>query len=356
MPLDPYFPQERLAYMLADSEAQLLILDNTTAVTWESHAIPSLNVQALLSSAVMVERSSVDDSPGPGELAYILYTSGSTGKPKGVEISHQALSNFLTSMSEKPGMSKEDRLLSVTSISFDISLLELFLPLTTGAGVILVDREIATDGIQLARMIEEKKPTIMQATPSTWQLLLAAGWEGSKVLRILCGGESWSRELASQLQARSKELWNMYGPTETTIWSAIHHVREQEGMIPIGRPIANTQMYVLDRRKEPVPVGVVGELYIGGEGVANGYWNRVELTEEKFVDNEFTGDGKMYGTGDLARYNDQGILECLGRMDQQVKIRGYRIELSEIESQLLQHESIENAVVVSVQVGDEAQL
>ncbi|MGF6357663.1 amino acid adenylation domain-containing protein, partial [Paenibacillus sp. 4624] len=198
--------------------------------------------------------------------------------------------------------------------------------------------------------------TMMQATPSTWQLLLASGWEGSPELKILCGGESWSRELAGQLQARSKELWNMYGPTETTIWSAIHHVREQEGRIPIGRPIANTQMYVLDRGKEPVPIGVAGELYIGGEGVANGYWNRGELTEEKFVDNVFTGKGKMYGTGDLARYNAEGILECLGRIDQQVKIRGYRIELSEIEHQLLQHEAIENTVVVSVQVGEEAQL
>ncbi|WP_440119540.1 amino acid adenylation domain-containing protein [Paenibacillus sp. QZ-Y1] len=356
VPLDPYFPQERLAYMLADSEAQLLLLDHITAATWESHAIPSLNVQALFESSTMAEGIAVNDRSEPGGLAYILYTSGSTGKPKGVEISHQALSNFLTSMSEEPGMSKEDRLLSVTSISFDISLLELFLPLTTGARVILVDRETATDGLRLTRLIEEKEPTMMQATPSTWQLLLAAGWEGSAELKILCGGESWSRELASQLQARSKEVWNMYGPTETTIWSAIHQVREQEGIIPIGRPIANTQMYVLDRHKEPVPVGVAGELYIGGEGVANGYWNRGELTEEKFVDNVFTGKDKMYGTGDLARYNAEGILECLGRMDQQVKIRGYRIELSEIESQLLQHESIENAVVVSVQVGEEAQL
>ncbi|WP_161556924.1 non-ribosomal peptide synthetase [Paenibacillus amylolyticus] len=356
VPLDPYFPQERLAYMLADSDAQLLLVDNTTSGTWESHDIPSLNVQTRLASSAMTGGSAIVDRSEPEGLAYILYTSGSTGKPKGVEISHQALSNFLTSMSEEPGMSKEDRLLSVTSISFDISVLELFLPLTTGARVLLVDRETATDGISLSRLIQEKEPTMMQATPSTWQLLLASGWEGSPELKILCGGESWSRELAGQLQARSKELWNMYGPTETTIWSAIHHVREQEGRIPIGRPIANTQMYVLDRGKEPVPIGVAGELYIGGEGVANGYWNRGELTEEKFVDNVFTGKGKMYGTGDLARYNAEGILECLGRIDQQVKIRGYRIELSEIEHQLLQHEAVENAVVVSVQVGEAAQL
>jgi amino acid adenylation domain-containing protein len=235
--------------------------------------------------------------------------------------------------------------------------LELFLPLTVGATVILVDRVTATDGIHLAKVIQQSGATIMQATPSTWRLLLAAQWTGSKELKILCGGESWTRELANELQARSKEVWNMYGPTETTIWSAIHHVSEQEGPIRIGQPIHNTRMYVLDAAMQPMPIGVPGELYIGGDGVAQGYLHRPDLTAERFMEDPFYSQGRMYRTGDLARYDQDGILECLGRVDQQVKIRGYRIELPEIENVISQHPAIsETAVVARTETNGEVRL
>ena len=289
-----------------------------------------------------------DATAQPGNLAYVLYTSGSTGKPKGVQISHRALVNFLTSMSREPGLIASDILLAVTTLSFDIAGLELWLPLMLGARVVIARAEVAMDGKRLAAQLAQCKATVMQATPATWRLLLEAGWVGDPNLKILCGGEAWSEELARQLLSRCGSLWNMYGPTETTIWSAAEKV-ESARLPLIGPPIANTQFYVLDTHLQPVPVVVPGELHIGGAGLARGYLNRPELTAEKFTPNPFNREpgARLYKTGDLARYRADGKIEFLGRMDHQVKIRGFRIELGDVESALRQHPNLRDLAVVA---------
>ncbi|HET9651607.1 MAG TPA: amino acid adenylation domain-containing protein, partial [Usitatibacter sp.] len=272
----------------------------------------------------------LESAPRGHDLAYMIYTSGSTGLPKGVQVEHRALANFVHAMARSPGMAAGDVLVAVTTLSFDIAALELYVPLATGATIVVAKHEDARDGLALARLLERSAATVFQATPATWRLLLAAGWKGMPRLKALCGAEPMPRELADQLLARCGELWNLYGPTETTVWSCAHRVQPGRGSVPIGRPIANTQVYVLDERCEPVPPGAVGELCIGGAGVARGYWRRDALTAERFVANPFA-PGRMYRTGDLARHRGDGTLECLGRIDTQVKLRGFRIELGEIE-------------------------
>jgi acyl-coenzyme A synthetase/AMP-(fatty) acid ligase/acyl carrier protein len=259
-----------------------------------------------------------------------------------------ALVNFLISMQQAPGLTAEDILLSVTTLSFDIAGLEIFLPLITGAQVVMVSHAVAADGDALLQVLQCCGATVMQATPATWRLLISAGWQGTPGLKVLCGGEAMPGELANQLLGRCGSLWNMYGPTETTIWSTVHHVTVGEGIMPVGRPIANTQVYVLDEARQPTPIGVAGELYIGGDSVALGYLNRPELTAEKFVPDPFTGgDARLYRTGDLVRYRADGSLDFLGRIDFQVKVRGFRIELGEIEAVLDEHPAIRQAVVVA---------
>ena len=280
-------------------------------------------------------------------MAYVIYTSGSTGKPKGVEISHRAVVNFLTSMRRVPGVDPEDVLLSVTTVSFDIFGLEIWLPLTTGAKVVIAPEQVTRDGRELAGLIKRSGATVMQATPSTWRLLLESGWEGNSRLKILCGGEAWQAELAERLLPKCASLWNMYGPTETTIWSAVNAVTKGKPVL-IGRPIANTQFYVVDKNLQPVPVGVMGELLIGGEGLARGYWKRPELTAEKFIADPFSGEpnARLYRTGDLCRWLPDGEMEHLCRIDFQVKLRGFRIELGEIESVLRAHAGVRDVVVM----------
>ncbi|MFY9645340.1 MAG: alpha/beta fold hydrolase, partial [Terriglobales bacterium] len=271
----------------------------------------------------------------------------------GVQIPHRAVVNFLSSMRRQPGLGKQDVVLSVTTLSFDIAALEIFLPLTTGARLVLVSREVASDGARLSERLLSSGATVMQATPATWRLLLEAGWKGSARLKILCGGEALDRELATQLVKRCASLWNMYGPTETTIWSTTYKVDsesgEEKGPVSIGRPIANTQLYLLDRNLQPVPIGVAAELHIGGDGLARGYLNRPELTAEKFIHDPFSGElgARLYKTGDLARYRYDGTIEFLGRNDYQVKIRGFRIELGEIEAVLGRHPAVQKAVVLA---------
>src|SRR5947209_13956193 len=283
-----------------------------------------------------------------GNLVYVMYTSGSTGKPKGVGVSHGALSNFVETMRERPGFAGEDVLLAVTTLSFDIAGLELYLPLTCGGQVRLASRELSRDGVRLGEEME-RGSTVMQATPATWRMLVEAGWQGKRELKILCGGEAWGVDLARELGARGSELWNMYGATETTIWSLVERVETGAEKITIGRAIGNTQVYVLGREMEAVPVGVAGELYLGGAGVARGYLRRAELTAEKFIPHPFNqGEGeRLCRTGDVVRYTGDGTLEFIGRVDQQVKLRGFRIEIGEIESALAAHEAVQQAIVMA---------
>jgi aminoglycoside N3'-acetyltransferase len=279
-------------------------------------------------------------------------TSGSTGLPKGVAIEHRSVVNFLASMRREPGLRAGDRLLAVTTLSFDIAGLELYLPLAVGACVEVVSREVAADPARLRERLAHSGATVMQATPASWRMLVEAGWERAPALKVLCGGEALGRELANALLARACEVWNLYGPTETTIWSAAYKLDGKQGAgsaVPLGRPIANTQLYVLDEAMQPVPAGVAGELYIGGAGLARGYLNRPELTAEKFVPDPFgpVPGGRLYRTGDLARYRPDGTLEYLGRIDHQVKVRGYRIELGEVEAVLRKQAGVREAVVVA---------
>ncbi len=289
------------------------------------------------------------EEPSAGNLAYVIYTSGSTGKPKGVQITHGALANLLQSMRRLLSINERDALLAVTTLSFDIAALEIFLPLIVGARVELIDREVAADGARLADRLNDPGITFLQATPATWRLLLEAGWQGQPALKMLCGGEALPRALADRLLDKGAGLWNVYGPTETTIWSSACRVEAGETPISIGRPIANTQFYVLDKRLRAVPVGVIGELYIGGSGLARGYRHRAALTAERFIPDPFgtTPGGRLYWSGDLARWRADGTLECLGRVDHQVKIRGYRVELGEIEAALARHPGVREAAVAA---------
>ncbi|HEY9649207.1 MAG TPA: amino acid adenylation domain-containing protein, partial [Coleofasciculaceae cyanobacterium] len=366
VPLDPAYPQERLAFMIEDSHLSILLTD--------SQAVESLRMPNNQLAGLPPERSQVvcldsdwatmaqysTDNPNSevtsDNLAYTIYTSGSTGKPKGVQIIHRGVVNFLTSMSKAPGLTQDDILLAVTTVCFDIAALELFLPLSVGARTVLVTREAASDATQLIQALEQSGATVMQATPATWRLLISSGWQGSPTLKILCGGEAMSRNLANQLLVRSASVWNMYGPTETTIWSAVHQVEPGDNAVPIGRAIANTQIYLVDSdwnsktdAIQLVPVGEPGELLIGGVGLSRGYLNRPELNQERFIPDPFSTEpgAYLYRTGDLARYLPDGKIECLGRMDHQVKIRGFRIELGDIEAALYDYPAVKEAVVVA---------
>jgi amino acid adenylation domain-containing protein len=350
VPLDPGYPAERLAGMLEDSAPKALLVD-AGRPAWSDDGVPCVGVNA--DDAVLAAQSV--SRPGtlasPANAAYVIYTSGSTGRPKGVVVEHRQVVNFLASMAKEPGLVRSDVLLAVTTIGFDIAGLELYLPLSEGATIVLARRDEAADAQALARLIDEHAVTVMQATPATWRLLVASGWSGRSGLKLLCGGEALSAELSTQLQARVGEVWNVYGPTETTIWSTCRRcVGPTDGVCEsIGQPIANTQVYVLDARNEPVPIGVTGELWIAGDGVARGYLNRPELTAERFVADPFSArpGARMYRTGDLCRWSADGTLAYLGRNDFQVKIRGFRIELGEIESRLVQCVGVREATVLA---------
>jgi amino acid adenylation domain-containing protein len=348
VPLDPTYPQDRLAFMLEDAGLALLVTQPQLVDLLPEHKARVVCIDAEQTEFVQESADNPTQSATPSNLAYVIYTSGSTGKPKGVQLPHRALVNFLESMRRRPGITDKDVLLAVTTLSFDIAGLELYLPLTAGARVEIVGRETLTNGRELANKISSSGATIMQATPATWRLLLESGWEGQKGLKILCGGEGWPPELADALLSRCGSLWNMYGPTETTIWSAVHPVSSADRAIPVGRPIANTHIYIVDRYGQPAPIGIAGELLIGGDGLARGYLGRPELTAEKFIPDPFSGESeaRLYRTGDLARYLPDGNIELLGRIDHQVKVRGYRIELGEIETVLAEHAAVREAVVV----------
>ncbi len=286
-----------------------------------------------------------DAEPDPSSLAYVLYTSGSTGRPKGVEVPHRAVMNLLAAMRRAPGFDATDCMLAVTTVSFDISVLELFLPLLSGGRVVLAGRDVATEPRRLAALLQRSRCTVMQATPATWRGLLESGWPGDPELRILCGGEAMPRELADRLLPRCAALWNLYGPTETTVWSTIHRVSPGTEPVPVGHAIDNTRTYVVDQRGALVPDGVVGELLIGGLGVARGYRGNPALTAERFFDSPFLPAERVYRTGDLVRRRRDGALEWLARADSQIKIRGFRIEAQEIEAVLERDPEVLSAAV-----------
>ncbi|BBD64375.1 amino acid adenylation domain-containing protein [Nostoc commune NIES-4072] len=354
IPLDPSYPQERLAFILEDAQISVLLTQSSLVETMPQHKAQVVCLDAHWHNIAQQSKKNLLSELTTDNLAYVIYTSGSTGKPKGVQIPHNALSNFLYSMRQTPGLTHEDTLLAVTTYSFDIAALELFLPIIVGGCLVIASREVASDGTQLSAKLIDSKATVMQATPATWQLLLAAGWSGNKQLKILCGGEALPGQLANQLLYRCASLWNMYGPTETTIWSAASQVESDSTIVPISGAIANTQLYILDQHSQLVPVGVAGELHIGGEGLARGYFNRPDLTAEKFIPNPFSKKAaRLYKTGDLACYLPNGEIEYIGRIDQQVKIRGFRIELGEIEAVISQHPTVrETIAVVHNDLGD----
>ncbi len=350
VPLDPIYPPERLAYILEDACVSVLLTQKAVAPK-----LPDIHgrIVYLDSDWQNSHSSNLNSNVCAENLAYAIYTSGSTGRPKGVQISHRAVVNFLSSMSAQPGMVSEDVLVAVTTITFDIAALELFLPLSLGARLVLTPDLIA-DGGQSIAALATSSATVMQGTPATWRTLMQVGFLGNPQLKILCGGEALSRELATQLLERADSLWNMYGPTETTIWSAVSQVQAGSGSVSIGEAIANTQFYILDTNLQPVPVGVAGELHIGGDGLARGYLKRPDLTAQKFIPNAFGDAGScLYKTGDLVRYLTNGNIEYIGRIDNQVKVRGFRIELGEIEALLSQDATVQQAVVIAKEIADD---
>jgi amino acid adenylation domain-containing protein len=349
VPLDPAYPRDRIAFMLENAEVPLLLTQAQLKESLPSMASGTVLIDSDWAEIAKQSQESPSLTLDPENRAYVIYTSGSTGKPKGVEIPHRAVVNFLTTMAERPGMTASDRLLAVTTLSFDIAGLEIYLPLTQGASVEIVSREVSADGHQLLKKLAGSGATVMQATPATWRMLLEAGWKGDSGLKILIGGEAVSQKLASQLLQKSASVWNVYGPTETTIWSTLSKLEVGQSAVSIGRPIGNTEIFILDQMLQPVPIGVAGELHIGGDGLARGYLKRPELTAEKFIAHPLNPDPKarLYKTGDLVRYLPNGNIEFLGRIDHQVKIRGFRIELGEIETVLRQHPAINETVVLA---------
>lgn len=355
IPLDPIYPDERVQFILDETETRFLLTQSGLSDALPSYSgcrifldieSPPLSIAGAPLKLTDASSQRPRISRVSGDIAYLIYTSGSTGVPKGVEVTHRAYVNLLLSMAREPGMAPADVMLAFTTIAFDIAGLELMLPLVVGARVVIASRAMTLDAEMLIAEIARVKATMMQATPTTWRILAAAGFRQGGPFRMLCGGERLPANLAAILLERGGELWNMYGPTETTIWSAISRVVAGGG-VAIGRPIANTRFYVLDESGKPVPVGVTGELHIGGDGVARGYFKRPDLTAAKFIPDSFSSvpAARMYRTGDLVRYLSSGELDFVGRIDRQVKLRGYRIELPEIEARLLALPSISDAIV-----------
>ncbi|OTA65813.1 polyketide synthase [Hypoxylon sp. EC38] len=347
VPIDPASPGERIRHMLEDTGPRLIVTDKSAPTTLEPWKDLCTSVDESLGSFDLnVDNTNLETTVQARDLAYIIYTSGSTGRPKGVEISHGSVSNLLLSMQHEPGCGERDRLLAITTISFDMAALELFLPLISGATLVLAQKHEVRDGTALLGLMERHSITILQATPATWQILLESGWQGKpRLAKILCGGEALTRTLADHLLDFGDLVWNMYGPTEATVYASIWRVRRGEDIL-IGSPITNSRLYVLREDLSPAPPGCSGELYIGGSGIARCYHNNPELTQSRFLDNPFHG-GLLYRTGDIACFLAPGKLKLLGRVDSQVKIRGFRVELGEVESTIISHHDISRAVVVT---------
>ena len=350
VPLDPSHPAQRREDILLESAAHTLITQEKFA---GDVFLPDLLAVIPLDTIWPLIALESDTNPPrtvrPDNLVYVIHTSGSTGRPKGVQMEHCNLVNFLFAMQKRPGLSAKDVVLATTTITFDPSVLELLLPLTVGARIVIAHREDVMDAHRLLEVLGRSGATVMQATPTSWKLLLAAGWDKSPGLKALCGGEVLSRGLADQLLSRCASLWNIYGPTETTVWSFVHEVDPTDrGIVPLGRPIPNVRMYVLDAYGQPVPIGVAGELYIGGAGVGRGYLGSEELNSHNFVHDPFSAEAgaRLYRTGDLVRQRYDGSLEFVARADRQIKIRGNRVEPGEVESVLAEHPNVDQIAVV----------
>ncbi|HEU4421800.1 MAG TPA: amino acid adenylation domain-containing protein, partial [Pilimelia sp.] len=351
LPLDPALPADRLRYMIANSGVRVLVTHRAVRERL-ADALAGVPEVICLDDDAAELAAAPDPGPAPAHpdgLAYLIYTSGSTGRPKGVAVPHRAVVNLLIGFYDVLGLTPEDRFAAVTTLSFDISVLELLLPLLVGARLTVVDAAEVADGPALRRRLIADGITAMQATPATWRLLLASGGVPDRVRLRLCGGEALPRDLADALIPAGGQLWNCYGPTETTVWSTATSVAPSPAPIDLGGPIANTTVYLLDRAFQPVPAGVVGEVYLGGLGVVRGYHGRPGLTAGRFLPDPFSGrpGTRLYATGDLARYRADGRVEFLGRADHQVKVRGFRIELGEIEQVLRDHDLVGDAVVTT---------
>ncbi|MEV2279489.1 amino acid adenylation domain-containing protein, partial [Nocardiopsis sp. NPDC049922] len=349
LPLDPTQPRVRLQYMLDDADVGLVLTQERLAGRL-GKGVRSLAVDSVDMTGLPAERRS--RPVASDDLAYVIYTSGSTGTPKGVMVEHRSIVNLVQGLSTEIGLGEKDRLVAVTTLAFDISALELFGPLSRGATVVIADAGAVTDGRRLADLVERSEASVMQATPSLWRMLLDTGWRGDPRLRVLCGGEALPPDLLERLLPVVGRVWNVYGPTESTVWSlsaSLDGAVAGDGPVPIGGPVANTSVYVVDSAMEPVPLGVPGELLIGGQGVARGYTGLPGLTAERFVPDPFSGEegARLYRTGDLVRYRGDGALEFLGRLDHQVKLRGYRIEPAEIENVLSQHPEVDTSAVIA---------
>jgi len=349
VPLDPRYPQARVSYMMSDTRVPVVLTQERFASTLSDHSAIVICPSSSDEEAIARENTQPPQHLGlPDNLAYVIYTSGSTGKPKGVQISQRSLVNLLYAMKRGPGCTEQDIFLSTTTLSFDIAALELFLPLIVGCRLIVLTHEAVRDNNQLSAHLANSHATMMQATPTLWRLLLDSEWKSSgQRLKVLSGGEALPSDLVHKLLEREACIWNLYGPTETTIWSTVHHVTREAGSIPIGRPIANTQTYILDSHLQPIPTGLPGELHIGGDGLSRGYLGRADLTAEKFIPNPFSGEtgARLYRTGDRARYLPDGKIEFLGRVDQQMKLRGHRIEPAEIEAVMAEHAGVRECAV-----------
>ncbi len=347
LPLDLDYPQERIAFMLADSGARAVMCAGAgAAVERIPSSVAILQMEELEAGSLPETPAAAGAEAGPEDPAYLIYTSGSTGVPKGVRVPHRAVASLLRTMMEKPGLGERERVLAVTTIAFDIAVLELLLPLAAGGTAVIATRRSAADGRRLLDLMRERCIDVLQATPATWRLLLDAGWDGDPPLRALCGGEALASDLAASLVERAREVWNLYGPTEATVWCTRQRVTSAESSTPIGRPVRGARAYVLDNAMSPMPIGTVGDLWIGGACVTLGYQGRPELTQERFVRDPFSEDSgaRIYRTGDRARWRSDGVLEYHGRRDHQVKVRGFRIELGEVEAALAHVPGIRESV------------